>query len=206
MVSATALDGSADVGPVADVVADGPAYAPGSVSGRVWSWLDVAPWWDRRVVALRAVNEPARMRAAGIGRLVVLAALADWKLSDETCPDPDDGTSLFDTVALVVNELVTNAAVHPRWDLVHRSERVIGLTLLRLADRLVVEVTDPEPVKALPVASGAHVESGAMTWGRGLWLVGAYVDQWGGAYGFENVPDGGGKAAWFWLPVGAGPP
>jgi hypothetical protein len=210
MVSATVLNDSAGVGLVADVVAGVSGGVSGAVSGGVRSWVGAVPSWHRRVVALRAVNEVARMRAPGIARLAVRAALADWGLSEVPCPDPDenpdDRTSLYDTVAGCVSEIVSNAACHVRWDLVAPDRRGIGLTLLRLEDRLRVEVTDPEPVKELPALSGEHVGSGAMTWGRGLWLVGAYVGLWGGAHGIEDLPDGGGKVSWFWLPVGAGPP
>jgi hypothetical protein len=203
MASATALNGSADVGPVADVVAGASAA---SVAGGVWSWVDAVPWWDRRVVRLPAVDAAACKRAPYIARLLVRVALADWGLSEVRCPAEGDGTLLYDTAAECVSEMVTNSGSHVRWDLVPAAERAIGLTLLRLDDRLMVEVTDPEPVKRRRAVSDAQVASGSVTRGRGLWLVGAYVDVWGGAHGIQTIPDNGGKAAWFWLPLGPGPP
>ncbi|MBZ4015175.1 ATP-binding protein [Streptomyces purpurogeneiscleroticus] len=97
---------------------------------------------------------------------------------------------LFDSVALVVSELVTNALRHaaPERDDAPR------LHLIRWAGRLVCAVRDSSDASPVEGEADFSAESG-----RGLYLVDSFSDSWGW-HRLEDVPHG--KVVWalFQLP------
>ena len=97
------------------------------------------------------------------------AALQEWKFRREE----------IETAELMVSELVTNAVkfIGPRP--AHASDRelacaeLISLTLRCLSDRLIIEVSDPDPRPPLLTEPAADAESG-----RGLMLVQILSKEW----------------------------
>ena len=85
--------------------------------------------------------------------------------------------ALVDDSCLVVSELVTNALVHGRSDVL--------LRLLKTDDRLRIEVFDDNTRLPAMVPPDPHSLSG-----RGLFLIAALVSTWG----TERTPDG--KVVW----------
>ncbi|MGH9126540.1 MAG: ATP-binding protein, partial [Acidimicrobiales bacterium] len=89
------------------------------------------------------------------------------------------------TVELLVSELVTNAVVHARSDLV--------LSVISSSSGIRVEVRDASPSPPMPRATGSEDAelSQLGDHGRGLQLVAALATQWG------TRPHGTGKSVWF---------
>ncbi|MEU8350204.1 MULTISPECIES: ATP-binding protein [unclassified Streptomyces] len=112
--------------------------------------------------------------SVGGARRFTRSALLDWDLDEH-----------FDTVGLVVSELVTNAlrhalpAVRPLPLGAPRVEPGVRLHLLRWTSRLVCAVRDPSDDS--PVARSHAPEEPDCTGesGRGLHLVEAFSDSWG---------------------------
>jgi anti-sigma regulatory factor (Ser/Thr protein kinase) len=117
---------------------------------------------------------PGEATSARVARRFVVDVLASWSLTD-----------LRETVELLTCELVTNVVLHVRGELT--------LRLLRLPDKLRVEVNDPEP--ATPSAPTNVAGEEAHTTGRGLALVDALSSAWG------VEPASGGKTIWFEVAV-----
>lgn len=103
---------------------------------------------------------PRRRRHVPAARHHVLKALAGWGLTGE----------LVDFVALLANELVTNAVTHCR---VSHAQVRVALTLD--GRDLLLEVSDPDRDR-LPVPHRAAPDEEG---GRGLALVAALADDWG---------------------------
>lgn len=118
---------------------------------------------------------PAQLRSAADARHIVRDVLRTW-------PGPGAASvDLTDDATLLVSELVTNAVLHARSDV------VVGMQLTD--HRLRVEVADSSP--ELPVLqSDSEVALG----GRGVALVDAYADSWGVV---SRPPQG--KTVWFEL-------
>jgi hypothetical protein len=109
------------------------------------------------------VGEP---RSASVARRFLAETLADW------------GCAAFETTAsLLLTELVANAALHAKTQIVVRLQRV--------ADGLRIEVADESP--RIPVQR--HYSAQATT-GRGLGLVASLARAWG------TWPHGAGKIVW----------
>lgn len=86
------------------------------------------------------------------------------------------GDSNFDTVELLVSELVTNAVLHAEGD--------PELTIRDLGDRIRVEVSDTSP-------RPPQIDPPNLTGGRGLQLVDTLAARWG----TDRRPAG--KTVWF---------
>lgn len=116
--------------------------------------------------------------APSVARAYVRDTLRAWGLA----PLVEDAT-------LVVSELVTNAVVHARPDIV--------LSLHRHGSAVRGEVVDHGPVwkESRPVA----VDDLGAESGRGLAIVDALAYRWG----VDPLPSMGGKVAWFMLTAGA---
>ena len=112
----------------------------------------------------------ARPQSAASARRFVDETLARWDCGD-----------LFDTVALLASELVTNAIIHAR------SEAEISVRLTPSVIRVDVADGSHEP----PTLRAAAPED---TSGRGL----ALVEMLSSAWGVEKRPDG--KSVWFEVP------
>lgn len=116
------------------------------------------------------------VRSAGVARRFLVDALEKW------------GAPEFEeTAALVVGELVANAALHARTEIV--------LRLSLNARRLRVEVVDRSPRQPVP----RHYSAQATT-GRGLSLVEALSERWG------VEPTDGGKTVWAVVVPGSATP
>ncbi|MEU7179967.1 ATP-binding protein [Streptomyces celluloflavus] len=108
---------------------------------------------------------PPRYESVSGARKFTRETLHGWELDE-----------LFDGVALVVSELVTNALRHAVLDAPALGADVLParLHLMRWSSRLVCAVRDPSD--ASPVAGEA--DSAAES-GRGLYLVDSFSDSWG---------------------------
>ncbi|HCA84279.1 MAG TPA: ATP-binding protein [Streptomyces sp.] len=114
--------------------------------------------------------------SVGGARRFTRSALTGWELDEQ-----------FDTVALVVSELVTNALRHalpaepctPSIRPAPGREPAVRLHLMRWTSRLVCAVRDPSDES--PVARAHTAEDPDCTGesGRGLHLVEAFSDNWG---------------------------
>lgn len=112
------------------------------------------------------VSVAAEPRSASVVRRFLRDTLTNW-----------DASAYSDAAELVLTELVTNAVLHAKTDIVVRVD--LGRGGLRL------EVMDRSPRQ--PIAR--HYSSEATT-GRGLALVDAVAERWG------VQPDGDGKMVW----------
>jgi anti-sigma regulatory factor (Ser/Thr protein kinase) len=110
---------------------------------------------------------PGEARSAGLARRFLASTLTGWGDSGYT----DDG-------ALLLTELVTNAALHAKTDIVIKIE--LKAACLRLA------VTDGSPRQPVVRHYSDH-----STTGRGLALVTALASRWG----ITSHPDGS-KTVW----------
>lgn len=119
---------------------------------------------------------PPRFDAVKSARDFTRETLQRWRLEDE-----------FDTVALVVSELVTNALRHGLTPLSTSPElsspeltSPVRLDLMRWAARLVCAVRDPSgaPPKTTTNNCTEYVDFTAES-GRGLCLVESFSDGWG---------------------------
>ncbi|MEV0036243.1 ATP-binding protein [Streptomyces sp. NPDC050804] len=118
-------------------------------------------------------------RGARLARLLTVERLRSWEMP-------------FETAALVVAELASNAALHGS-----APGRDFRLTLtLATEDTLRIEVTDTRPGQVPTVRTGAPLDSEG---GRGLQLVDALADRWG----ITSRP-GAHKTVWAELGTGAG--
>ena len=120
-------------------------------------------------VTARLAGEPPSVRSA---RRLVDEALRAWDCGD-----------VFDEVALLVSELVTNAVLHGGGD--------VEVAVRLLPDSIRFEVMDSN--SELPVDSGEVVDPDAES-GRGLTLVSALSSAWGA----ERMEQG--KSVWFEVP------
>lgn len=108
----------------------------------------------------------AEFEAVGGARQFTRSTLQDWKLAE-----------LYEDVALVVSELVTNALRHALpgepGDF-EGAQPPVRLHLMRWSSRLVCAVRDPSA--GSPVAGEADDSAEC---GRGLFLVSSFSDSWG---------------------------
>jgi anti-sigma regulatory factor (Ser/Thr protein kinase) len=118
------------------------------------------------VVPTAQVSVAAEPRSASVVRRFVRETLSSW-----------DAQAYTDAAELVVTELVTNAVLHAKTEIVVRVD--LGREGLRL------EVIDRSPRR--PIARHYSAEA---TTGRGLGLVAAVADRWG------VQPDRDGKTVW----------
>jgi anti-sigma regulatory factor (Ser/Thr protein kinase) len=117
-----------------------------------------------------AVNLPPIALSAGRAREFVRLSLQSFGLPD---------AALADRVTLVASELVTNAVLHARTDLVVRLS----------ADHtdVLLEVSDGGPLHDTPATCAPLATSG-----RGLVLVDSVADDWG----MTGIDGGLGKTVW----------
>jgi anti-sigma regulatory factor (Ser/Thr protein kinase) len=113
-----------------------------------------------------------RPESAGVARRFVSETLAGWGHAEAT-----------EVATLLVSELVTNALLHARTDLV--------LNVRRLAGSVRIEVRDG--LSRLPARKRYSSDSGT---GRGLFL----VEELAAAWGAEHLP--GGKRVWCEIRLG----
>ena len=118
---------------------------------------------------------PATARSVPEARRQVARTLHEWAL---------DGLS--DTAILLTSELVTNAVLHARTDVV--------VTVVREAHGARIAVTDGSP---LPPSLRRH--SMTSTTGRGVQLLDQLADTW------SADADGDGKTVWFRLSTSRDP-
>ncbi|MFH8369117.1 ATP-binding protein [Streptomyces sp. NPDC018031] len=142
-------------------------------------WRGLPPVGPSAVSGSASCALPARFEAVKGARRFTGRTLDEWELSE-----------LFDDVALVVSELVTNALRHalpptgaePAGGVSGQSgpgaarepDTQVRLHLMRWATRLVCAVRDPS--EASPVAGEADFSQES---GRGLYLVESFSDSWG---------------------------
>jgi anti-sigma regulatory factor (Ser/Thr protein kinase) len=112
------------------------------------------------------VRVTAEYRSAGVARRFLRATLDGW-----------DAAGFTDNAELILTELVTNAILHAKTEIVIRVD--LGASALRL------EVADRSPRQ--PVARHYSAEA---TTGRGLSLVDALAERWG------VQPEVDGKTVW----------
>lgn len=110
---------------------------------------------------------PARPASVPEARRFVVRQLAQWSLED-----------LADTVALLTSELVTNAVLHARTDIV--------LTAVDLGGAVQVDVTDLSPAAVVQRRHSAEA-----TTGRGVQLLDQLARSW------EVLPHEAGKTVRF---------
>ncbi|PWI42209.1 ATP-binding protein [Streptomyces sp. ICBB 8177] len=148
----------------------------------------VAPATDR--LATSACELLARYESVAQARRFTRATLAGWGLAE-----------LFDNVALVTSELVTNALRHgvgtgtgPHPNAAQTSTTApVRLSLAHWASRVVCSVRDPSDRGPVPATPDFAAESG-----RGLHL----VESCSGAWGWHPLP-GSGKVVWALFPIPA---
>jgi anti-sigma regulatory factor (Ser/Thr protein kinase) len=130
------------------------------------------PGDEGSAVATAEVWVTAEPRSAGVARRFLRQTLNDW-----------DASAYADVAELVLTELVTNAILHAKTDIVVRID--LGVRGLRL------EVMDRSPRQPIT----RHYSLDATT-GRGLGLVDALTQRWG------VQPDVEGKTVWAELAFG----
>ncbi|MFI9051766.1 ATP-binding protein [Streptomyces sp. NPDC053427] len=137
-------------------------------------WQGLPPVDPLSVSGSASCTLAPRYESVGGARKFTRETLQDWDLDE-----------LFDGVALVVSELVTNALRHavlatearvpePRMPEAADGASPTRLHLMRWSSRLICAVRDPSD--ASPVAGEA--DSAAES-GRGLYLVESFSDSWG---------------------------
>jgi anti-sigma regulatory factor (Ser/Thr protein kinase) len=105
-------------------------------------------------------------RGARLARRLAVQQLAAWEV-------PYDSEASH-AVAVVTAELAANAVTHGRLP-----GRDFRLSLLRLQERVRVEVTDARPERLPPTAPATGPRSLGADSGRGLLLVAACAERWG---------------------------
>jgi anti-sigma regulatory factor (Ser/Thr protein kinase) len=132
-------------------------------------WLRLPPIDAPGVSGSASCSLPTCFEAVQGARRFTGATLAQWELPD-----------MFDEVALVVSELVTNALRHavpgvrPDGRPGAEADHQVRLHLMRWHSRLVCAVRDPS--EKSPVAGEADFSQES---GRGLYLVESFTDDWG---------------------------
>ncbi|GAU68819.1 putative regulatory protein [Streptomyces sp. NBRC 110611] len=111
---------------------------------------------------------PPHYESVSCARKFTRETMRGWELDDD----------LFDSVSLVVSELVTNALRHAILAAPEHADATppARLHLMRWSQRLICAVRDPSDDS--PVATGGEVDSAAES-GRGLYLVESFSDGWG---------------------------
>lgn len=132
-------------------------------------WRGLPPIDAPGVSGSASCSLPTRFEAVQGARRFTGATLEQWNLPE-----------MFDEVALVVSELVTNALRHGVSDLRPdgspraETETQVRLHLMRWHSRLVCAVRDPSGKSPVAGEADAGQESG-----RGLFLVESFTDDWG---------------------------
>ncbi|MCU4748148.1 MULTISPECIES: ATP-binding protein [unclassified Streptomyces] len=127
------------------------------------------PAFDSRTVAGTATLDlPDRPESVRSARDFTRSTLRFWRLSEQ-----------FDSVSLVVSELVTNALRY--------GDPAIELELVRGSRRLVCAVRDAGATAPCRTEADPGAESG-----RGLHLVECFSDGWG----WRHQTESGGKVVW----------
>ncbi|ARZ68704.1 regulator [Streptomyces albireticuli] len=128
-------------------------------------WRGLPPIAPSAVSNSASCALPPRFEAVRTARRFTRSTLQQWDLP-----------GLFDDVALVVSELVTNSMRYalPADPIGTAGEPPVRLHLMRWTSRLVCAVRDPS--EESPVAGEA--DAGAEC-GRGLFLVESFSDTWG---------------------------
>ncbi|MEU5213393.1 ATP-binding protein [Streptomyces sp. NPDC020742] len=128
-------------------------------------WQGFPPADPLAVPGSASCTLPPHYESVGCARRFTRETLQGWELED-----------LFDSVALVVSELVTNALRHA----VLATPEHAGATpparlhLMRWSQRLVCAVRDPSDDSPVAGEADSAAESG-----RGLYLVESFSDSWG---------------------------
>ena len=140
------------------------------------------PPWTAPGEAVAFIQLPALPVTPRWARRHAKAVLGAWLV-------PSDVT---ETALLLVSELVTNSVAaltrHARQE---PAAGLIEQTLRRQPERIVIEVSDPDPDPPVVADAGLEAENG-----RGLILVQALSKEW--SYFF---PPSGGKTTYFVLPI-----
>ncbi|TGB15459.1 ATP-binding protein [Streptomyces palmae] len=133
-------------------------------------WRGLPPVDPTAVSESASCALPARHEAVKGARRFTSDTLSQWHLPE-----------LFDDVALVVSELVTNALRHavpdapaPSADPASERDAQVRLHLLHWTTRLVCAVRDPSEQGPVAGEADSSQESG-----RGLYLVESFSDSWG---------------------------
>ncbi|MEW9520770.1 ATP-binding protein [Streptomyces tubercidicus] len=108
---------------------------------------------------------PPRYESVRSARAFTRETLQGWELDE-----------LFDSVALVVSELVTNALRHAILAAPEHADTTppARLQLMRWSSRLICAVRDPSDDSPVAGEADSAAESG-----RGLYLVDSFSDSWG---------------------------
>ncbi len=124
--------------------------------------------------AFASIEFAARPSNVALARRHAKDALSAWNIAPET----------VDTAVLLISELVTNACIASATRLPQADhEATVTQTLRRHPDRIVIEVSDPDPRPPVLTNAGPEAESG-----RGLIIVQALSKEWAWFY-----PPAGGK-------------
>lgn len=118
---------------------------------------------------------PPRAASVPEARRFVMRCLERWSM-DHLC----------ETVALLTSEVVSNAVLHARTEVV--------LTATRLGDAVELRVSDGSAVRPVPRRHGAD-----STTGRGMHLLDRLAQEW------EVLPEAGGKTLRFTVGGGVDP-
>jgi anti-sigma regulatory factor (Ser/Thr protein kinase) len=124
------------------------------------------------------IDLPAIPQTPYWARCHARATLGAWQITAE----------ITETISLIISELVTNAvaAAAARSGHVPALPAPITQILRRQPDRLVIEISDPDPNPPVITDAGPDDESG-----RGLILVQALAKEWG-----HYFPPAGGKTVY----------
>ncbi|MFI9356918.1 ATP-binding protein [Streptomyces lydicus] len=128
-------------------------------------WQGFPPVDPPAVSGSAACTLAPRYESVSSARKFTRDTLQGWELDD-----------LFDSVALVVSELVTNALRHAILAAPEQADAVAParLHLMRWSQRLICAVRDPSDGSPVAGEADSAAESG-----RGLYLVESFSDSWG---------------------------